>query len=72
MKLKFEFDGEKVLWWDARSDGYRYWCTNKAGEGVFFVDSEKNERRQLVGTCDFSVFGLADKRGKIRRWMNRY
>lgn len=71
MKLRYEFDGEKVLWWEAGTDGLRYWSTNKYGEGIFFTDSRKNERRQLVGICQFSVYGYADKRGKIRRWMNR-
>lgn len=42
-------------------------CTNDDGEGIFSVDLDRNERHQLVGTCDFSLAGIKDPRRKIRR-----
>lgn len=66
---------ERWEWWWKSSedeDGSRpsgYWCTNDYGEGVFYVNTRRNERSQLVGTCDFSLCGLSDPKAKIRRWM---
>lgn len=69
-KLSYEFYGESARWWHSDTDGLKYWTTNGNGDGIFFVDSRKNSRTQLVGTNDFSVHGLKDKRRAIRRWMN--
>jgi len=42
-----------------------YYCTNTNGEGLFYVDIERNERTQIIGTCDFSTHGLT--KNSIRR-----
>ena len=57
-------------WWDKDTDGDRYFCTNDNGEGIFFVDLTRNDRKQLVGTCDFTLNGVKDPKAKIRKWMN--
>jgi len=46
-----------------------YYCTNREGEGLFFVVVSRNHRSQLLGTCDFSTRGLTDagKKAKMRR-----
>lgn len=57
--------------WDEDDRGY--WCTNATGDGIFYVDCQKNDRSQYKGTCDFSVYGLSKSaaRAKIRKWMSR-
>lgn len=67
----YETTGKKWEWRVRGTDG-AYWATNDSGDGVFYVDSENNERRQLAGTCDFSVNGVKDPRAKIRAWMKKY
>ena len=77
--LHYEQDGNKWLWfWHSWTDGKttsgdwyvsKYYCTDSTGDGVFFVDRDRNERKQLVGTCDFSVAGLKNPQRKIREWM---
>ena len=72
MKLFIENDRANRWRWyraESRLDApSAYYCTNDEGEGVFFVDLDRNERTQLVGTCDFSLARIKDPRGKIRRW----
>lgn len=73
--LIYDNDGNKWSWWrkewKGNEDGVsQYYTTNHSGEGVFFVNLEKNSRKQLVGTCDFSLAGLKDPKRKIRRYMN--
>ena len=48
-----------------------YWEWHESGEGVFVVDLCRNSRKQLTGTCQFSVRGLSEKyaRRKIRKFM---
>lgn len=54
--------------WTIDSSESAYFCTNSEGEGLFRVEPQKNDRRQLKGTCEFSVFGLkpSSARAKIR------
>ena len=53
---------------------YVYYCTNKDGEGLFRVDLQRNDRRQLKGTCQFSVYGLKNKskKAKIKKTVQEY
>lgn len=44
-----------------------YYCTNYAGEGLFKVDSFLNTRKQILGTCQFSLEGIKNKKSKLRR-----
>ena len=50
---------------------YEYYETNKDGDGIFYIDAERNYRKQLTGTCQFSVWGLTDKakKAKLRKWL---
>ena len=68
-RMKWEIDGEKVIGW---INDYSYYCTNGRGEGIFFVDLSRNERKQLTGTCQFSVYGLKpkSKKSKLRTWLD--
>lgn len=68
-------DGSRWEWHykadeDEHGQYFKYWTTNRNGDGIFRVDSRKNERTQLVGTWDFSLVGIADPRRKIRAWMS--
>ena len=47
-----------------------YFCTNEDGRGLFRVNSTRNERKQILGTAEFSVCGLKDKRRKMRAVIN--
>ena len=77
--LHYEQQGNRWVWfYHSQTDGKtssgdwyvnRYYCTNDEGEGVFVVDLSRNERKQIMGTCQFSLAGLKDPRGAIRRWM---
>lgn len=49
--------------------GDLYYCTNKSGNGLFVVDH--GDRRQLLGTAQFSVRNVSDKKGKLRRYLNQ-
>ena len=72
MKGKWKINEEYVEYWIC--DTF-YYCTNKDGEGLFSVNLNENSRFQLVGTCDFSVYGLSDnsKKRKIRSYIkNRF
>ena len=64
--MKYELYEDGVKMWV--SDDI-YYCTNRYGEGLFKVDLIRNERKQLKGTCQFSVCGLKDKskKEKIRK-----
>lgn len=68
--FRYTHDGN---YWEWRESGEEdiYFCTNKAGEGVFVVDLCRNSRKQLTGTMQFSVHGLSEKyaRRKIRKFM---
>lgn len=80
--LHYEQDGEKWLWYyhswtdgkDSAGDWYvsQYYCTNDEGEGLFFVDLKRNERTQILGTCQFSLRGLKDPKRAIRRYHNKH
>lgn len=68
--MNWEINGEQVFCW---INGTQYYCTNERGEGIFFIDQVRNDRRQLAGTCQFSVRGLKreSKKNKLRRWIVR-
>lgn len=74
--LGYRNNGKRWEWWKLKDLGEGedtpncYYCTNDDGEGVFFVNSRANSRKQLAGTCEFSLSGIKDPRGKIRRYMN--
>lgn len=68
--LRYRNDGKRLEWWDKDTDGDRYFCTNNEGEGIFLVDLTRNDRKQLVGTCDFTLNGVKNPKAKVRRWMN--
>lgn len=59
--------------WSTDPDGLRYYCTNGEAEGVFRVNLRRGERVQVVGTCNFSLYGMtkASARAAVRRFMNR-
>lgn len=75
--LHYERDGNQWIWfWHSWTDGKcsngewytkKYCCTNNDGEGLFIVDISKNERKQILGTCQFSLAGLKDPKRAIRR-----
>ena len=77
--LHYENDGKRWIWyWHSMTDGKtasgdwyvsRYWTTNDNGEGLFMVDLARNERKQILGTCQFSLSGLKDPKRAIRRYM---
>lgn len=62
MKYYFDEHTNEVRLYESAS---RYYCTNANGEGLFFVDIERNTRAQIIGTCDFSTYGLS--KTSIRR-----
>ena len=66
MKYYFGEDTNEVRIYKNESE---YYCTNRDGEGLFYVNVERNTRHQLVGTCDFSVRGLTKDgaRKKLRK-----
>lgn len=66
--MKWEIEGAKVTAWINEN---QYYCTDKIGNGVFFVDLSRNDRHQITGTCQFSVRGLKQesKKSKLRRWI---
>ena len=64
--MRYIVDGEYV---DARVSDDSYYCTGRDGYGLFYVDSRRNERKQIEGTAQFSVHGLKDKKGKLRRYL---
>lgn len=80
--LHYEQDGNKWIWFyhswtdgkNSAGDWYvsQYYCTNSEGEGLFFVDLKRNERKQILGTCQFSLRGLKDPKGAIRRYHNKH
>jgi hypothetical protein len=64
-------DGKRYIWYWAKSREPlpdRYYCTNNEGDGIFVIDLVRNDRKQLIGTCQFSLAGIKDPRGKIRRY----
>ena len=75
----YEEIGNEWVWYrhswtdgkNSRGDYYlkKYYCTNGYGEGVFVVYPERNERKQILGTCQFSLVGLKDPKRAIRRFM---
>ena len=46
-----------------------YYCTGKDGYGLYRVNSAANSRKQILGTAQFSVAGIKDKKGKVRRFL---
>lgn len=44
-----------------------YFCTGEDGHGLFKINCAANSRCQILGTADFSVVGVKDKIGKVRR-----
>lgn len=58
-------------WEDEPGNPGCYYCTNRDGAGLFYVDLMHGDRIQLSGTCQFSVGGLKPEsaKAKIRRWM---
>ena len=68
-KLTYEKDGYAWKWY-IKGDSC-YYCTNSDGDGIFVVNYN---RRQLIGTAQFSLHGLTDKsaKQKIHQWMKNY
>ena len=66
--MKYKIDNEKVIAWVNES---AYYSTDDQGHGIFFVDLIRNTKKQLTGTCQFSVFGLKpeSKKAKLRKWL---
>ena len=46
-----------------------YYCTNGQGEGLFVVTPY--ERKQVVGTCDFSANNLRQFQRKLWKYLRR-
>ena len=71
-RLFTERDGNRIRWWvgEHRNDEHPItYYTNSDGEGIFLFNRKTWQERQLVGTCQFSVYGLKNPHSKIRRWM---
>lgn len=64
--MRYTVDGNYV---EVQVNDDTYYCTGKDGRGLFFVDSAKNELKQIEGTAQFSVAGVEDKKGKLRRYL---
>lgn len=68
-KWNFSQDGDYVCAW---RDGRKFFCTGRDGRGVYIVDLWNDEKcRQLESDDRFSVRGLKDKKGKLKRWLER-
>lgn len=65
---KWEISGERVTMYISDSE---YYQTNREGNGIFLVDLVRNKRKQLAGTCDFTVRGIKpeSKKAKLRTWL---
>ena len=82
MYLHYENDGKQWRWFyhdwtDGKTSSgewyvTQYYCTNADGEGLFFVDLKRNKTKQILVTCQFSLNGLKDPKGKIRRYHNEH
>ena len=48
----------------------RYYATNKNGDGLW-VRKDK-EWKQVVGTCDFTLRNVKDKKAKMLRAVSQY
>ena len=67
-RLYYENDGNKWAW--SHDPEFKTYCvTNDMGEGIFYVDLRRNERKQILGTCQFSLRGIKNPKAKIRKWM---
>lgn len=67
--MKFQIDDKSVKMWVS---GDEFYTTDKNGDGIFHVILSKNIRKQLVGTCDFTVRHCKtdkSKKTKIRSWI---
>lgn len=71
MKLRYEKDGKRWTWHIEGEDD-KYFQTSNDGEGIQEILLNRNERKDLEGTCQFSVCGVSDNwaKRKIRDWMN--
>lgn len=71
-RLSYEKDENRWEWRWSDSDD-TYWTTNNEGDGIFIVTLSRNERSQVVGTCDFSLRGMTNEsaKRKIRKWMTK-
>lgn len=67
-RLYYNKDGYKWSW-THDPDWSRYYTTNSEGEGLFIVDLKRNERQQILGTCQFSLRELKDHKRSIRKYM---
>ena len=69
--MHYEFDHERVRAWTSPTT---FWETSKWGDGLFYVDLEKNSRKQKLGCCDFNVRGILpeSKKAKMRRAIKTY
>jgi len=63
--MKKWFEEGNYVEWNINED--EYYCTGKDGYGLFLVNSAANSRKQILGTCEFSVVGIKDKKGKVRK-----
>ena len=72
-KLSYTKVDNKYWNWSIFDENNRYFTTNSEGEGIFEVSFSRmdSSRRQLAGTCQFSLSGLSDNwaKRKIRKWM---
>lgn len=71
MKLRYEKDGKRWTWYIEGEDD-KYFQTSNDGEGIQEILLNRNERKDLEGTCQFSVRGVSGNwaKRKIRNWMN--
>jgi hypothetical protein len=71
MKLRYKKDGKRWTWY-IEGDDDKYFQTSNDGEGIQEILLNRNERKDLEGTCQFSVRGVSDSwaKRKIRDWMN--
>ena len=63
-KIKWIVEGDYI---EAHINEDIYYCTGKDGNGLFRVNSTLNNRKQILGTAQFTVNGIKDKKGKIRK-----
>jgi len=70
VRRKFKWNEKALVMF---TGGDCYYTTNSEGQGLFFVDQVKNSRRQITGTCQFSIRGLKPQsaKNKMSRFVGR-
>lgn len=68
--MKFFINNNYV---EAHINEHSYYCTGKDGYGLYYVNSSRNDRKQILGTSQFSIANLKDKskKAKIRKEIAR-